>query len=228
MAITEPLIAPRPRGRPADPELPGRRREQILSAATAFFAAAGYAEADLAALANKLEVGKGTLYRYFPTKEALFFAALDRGMERLHAAVDGAMTGITDDLAGLDAGITAYLGFFAENPDLIELMILERAAFKGRAAPVYFAHKERYRAERRNRYRRLMKSGQVRTMDPDAMSAFIGNLLYGTVLTHHFTGRAASLRDQTKILLDVIQHGLLTDSERGKRPALASLKLESI
>ena len=67
MAITEPLIAPRPRGRPADPELPGRRREQILSAATAFFAAAGYAEADLAAVAHKLEVGKGTLYRSFPT-----------------------------------------------------------------------------------------------------------------------------------------------------------------
>jgi AcrR family transcriptional regulator len=217
MASLASLTPSRPRGRPADPDLPGRRREQILAAATGFFAAAGYAEADLAALAAQIGVGKGTLYRYFPTKEALFLASLDRGMERLHAAIDGATEGISDDLARLETAIGAYLGFFADNPDLIELMILERAAFKGRAEPVYFAFKERYHAERRNRYRRLMKAGQVRTMDPDALSAFLGNLLYGTVVTHHFTGRAATLRDQAGLLIDVLHHGILTPGERDRR-----------
>jgi AcrR family transcriptional regulator len=164
-------------------------------------------------------VGKGTLYRYFPTKEALFLAALARGVERLHAAVDASTEGIGEDIARLEAAIHAYLGYFADHPELIELMILERAAFKGRDKPVYFAHKERYRQQWRELYRKLMKAGQVRTMDPATMSTFIGNLLYGTVVTHHFTGRSATLREQAGLLIGVLHHGVLSAQERARRLA---------
>ncbi len=58
-------------------------REAILDAATALFAQLGFNDADTQALAEKLGVGKGTLYRHFPSKRDLFLAAVDRVMRRM-------------------------------------------------------------------------------------------------------------------------------------------------
>jgi AcrR family transcriptional regulator len=200
----------RARGRPVDAGLATARRDQILTAASHFFARQGYADADLEQLADELGVGKGTLYRYFPSKQRLFLAALERGMERLHAAVSLATGEIEDDLERISVAVTVYLSFFGDHPELIELMILERAAFKGRGKPTYFAMRERYLKPWRHRILRLMRAGRVRRMDPLVVTTCIGNLLYGTLVTHHFTGRHATLRQQAGMLLGVLFQGILT------------------
>ncbi|HTU21094.1 MAG TPA: helix-turn-helix domain-containing protein, partial [Gemmataceae bacterium] len=48
-----------------------RREEQILEAAMQLFAEHGYSDTDTQLLADKLQVGKGTLYRYFRSKREL-------------------------------------------------------------------------------------------------------------------------------------------------------------
>src|SRR5262245_37795229 len=57
-----------------------RRREEILARAIELFARDGYADLDLQILADDVGVGKGTLYRYFGSKQELFLAAADRVM----------------------------------------------------------------------------------------------------------------------------------------------------
>src|SRR5438132_597738 len=59
------------------------RCEEILEAAAELFAKHGYADTDTQLLADKLGIGKGTLYRYFPSKRELFLAAADRVMVRM-------------------------------------------------------------------------------------------------------------------------------------------------
>src|SRR5262252_186099 len=80
--------AARKRGRPKVEGLAERRREEILAAATRIFARLGYPGTDLQIVADRLGVGKGTVYRYFPSKEALFLAAADRGMTLLKGRID--------------------------------------------------------------------------------------------------------------------------------------------
>ena len=46
----------------------------------------------LTELADRVGVGKGTLYRYFPSKRDLFLAAADRAMRRLREYLDGVAT----------------------------------------------------------------------------------------------------------------------------------------
>src|SRR5215472_6086736 len=84
--------------RPMDEDLCARRREQILQAAAKLFAEHGYADADTHLLAEKLGVGKGTIYRYFPSKEEVFLAAADRGMRMVCERVDASIEGIEDPL----------------------------------------------------------------------------------------------------------------------------------
>src|SRR5246500_1970899 len=59
-----------------------RNRERVLEAAKSVFSAGG-PDASLEAVAKRAGVGIGTLYRHFPTREALFEAVYRREVEQL-------------------------------------------------------------------------------------------------------------------------------------------------
>jgi AcrR family transcriptional regulator len=59
-----------------------RNRERVLEAAKAVFSAGG-PDASLEAVAKRAGVGIGTLYRHFPTREALFEAVYRHEVEQL-------------------------------------------------------------------------------------------------------------------------------------------------
>jgi AcrR family transcriptional regulator len=59
-----------------------RNRERVLEAAKAVFSAGG-SDASLEAVARRAGVGIGTLYRHFPTREALFEAVYRREVDQL-------------------------------------------------------------------------------------------------------------------------------------------------
>jgi AcrR family transcriptional regulator len=59
-----------------------RNRERVLEAAKVVFSAGG-ADASLEAVARAAGVGIGTLYRHFPTREALFEAVYRREVQQL-------------------------------------------------------------------------------------------------------------------------------------------------
>src|ERR1700754_5352292 len=59
-----------------------RNRERVRAAAKAVFSAGG-PEASLEAVARKAEVGIGTLYRHFPTRQDLFEAVYRREVQQL-------------------------------------------------------------------------------------------------------------------------------------------------
>jgi AcrR family transcriptional regulator len=64
-----------------------RNRERLLEAAKAVFSAGG-PEASLEAVAKRAGVGIGTLYRHFPTRDALFEAVYRREVEQLGALAE--------------------------------------------------------------------------------------------------------------------------------------------
>src|SRR6202051_3781703 len=64
-----------------------RNRERVLEAAKAVFSAGG-PDASLEAVARRAGVGIGTLYRHFPTREALFEAVYRREVQQLGELAD--------------------------------------------------------------------------------------------------------------------------------------------
>jgi AcrR family transcriptional regulator len=63
-----------------------RNREKVLKAAREVFAEQGV-EAQVDDVARRADVGVGTVYRHFPTKEALLYALSDELFERIAAHV---------------------------------------------------------------------------------------------------------------------------------------------
>lgn len=75
-----------------------RNRERLLEAAKVVFSAGG-PEASLEAVARTAGVGIGTLYRHFPTREALFEAVYRREVDQLSELADE----LLDEASPVDA-----------------------------------------------------------------------------------------------------------------------------
>ncbi len=71
------------------------KKSRITQAAVMVFAQKGYASATIADIAARAEIGKGTIYEYFASKEELFFAVFEwfkiqtRSAVRVNIAVLG-------------------------------------------------------------------------------------------------------------------------------------------
>ena len=205
----------RPVGRPPDADLQERRRAEILDAATTVFSKCGFAAADVQEIADKTGVGKGTIYRYFPSKEELFLAAVDHGMRNLKLAVDAAAASAKQPLDRIAEGVLAYLTFFDERPEIVELLVQERANFRDRQRPTYFVHREANMGPWQDLFRELIRAGTVRDLPVEQITEVISDLLYGMMFTNYFSGRKKSPTIQCKEALDVLFRGLLTDLKRG-------------
>ncbi|MBN9518584.1 TetR/AcrR family transcriptional regulator [bacterium] len=211
--------SPRKPGRPKDPELEARRKGQILDTAAKVFAGFGFAGTQVQVIADRLGVGNGTVYRYFPTKEALFLAAVSRGLEELTAEMDAILdTPDPDPVAQIRRAIRAYLGFFHRRPEMAELFIQERAAFPHHHRPLYFAQKDGDEQDCKHSrfWEQLVSTGVLREMPPERFFGVVGDLLYGTILTNLLSGRPTDPDAQADDILDVILTGLLTDRARSE------------
>jgi AcrR family transcriptional regulator len=196
------------------PEAWQRRQAEILDKAANLFAEYGYFDTDTQFLADELRVGKGTLYRYFPHKEDLFLAAVDRVIRQLHEQVDRAMAEAQDPLDRVRRAVRAHLAFFADHSRYVELLIQERAHFKDRRQSTYFQHRDAYAEQWRELYRGLIAAGDVRAIPIERIRAVITDLLYGTLFTNYFTGRRQDPAEQAEDILDVFFHGILSDRQR--------------
>lgn len=207
----------RPRGRPRDEEQTSRRREQLLAAAAEVFARQGFPDADVQDVADACGVAKGTVYCYFPSKEALFLAAVDMAMGSMRQAVRDACRDVADPLDRVAAAIRAYLTYFREHPGHAELLIIERAEFRERKTPTYLEHRRASFREWADLYAGLIAAGRVRDMPVDRILNVVGDLVYGTMFTNHFFGPHRSVDDQVCDVLDVLFHGILTPKEARRR-----------
>jgi len=205
-------------GRPRDPELEARRRSQILDVAARVFASHGFANTQVQTIANHVGVGNGTVYRYFPTKDQLFLATVERGLQALTAEMDRVLDQPLDPLDGLVAAIRTYLAFFARRPEMAELFVQERAAFPHHHRPLYFATQDddEQTCKHVAFFERLMETGRIRPMPFERLFAVVGDLLYGTILTNLMSGRPADPEAQARDVADVILNGILADGERGR------------
>src|ERR1700674_3041758 len=127
--------------RPGGAELWASRKEEILTQAALLFAKHGYSETSPQLLAETIGVGKGTVYRYFPSKRELFLAAADRVMRMMRQRVDASVESIAHPIGWITTGIRVFLAFFAEHPEFVELLIQERAQFKDRTKPTFMEHR---------------------------------------------------------------------------------------
>ncbi|WP_425613503.1 TetR/AcrR family transcriptional regulator [Anatilimnocola sp. NA78] len=184
------------------------RDREILLAATKLFAREGYAQTDVQAIADAVGIGKGTVYRAFGNKECLFIAAARLARMRVLEEVDTAAAQATEPLDHWRRGMRAFLYFFDENPDVVELLIEERAVSRGQRVATFFDTRGKGSERWRQVFRQLIDSGVIRDLPVEQVEQAISRYLFGTLFVHYFVGRPEPLAPQFESMFDILFAGL--------------------
>lgn len=107
--------------------------EKILQVAARLFAKHRFHEARMEDIAAAAEVGKGTIYRYFPDKESLYLALLSRAGEQVSERLQQELASAVGPTQRLEAIVTAVVGYFDEQPHLFDLIHHAEAMHKTEA-----------------------------------------------------------------------------------------------
>jgi AcrR family transcriptional regulator len=116
--------APRRRrgpGRPRSPLDP----QHLLAVAQAAFARSGYAGTSLSTIARQVGVSKAAVLHHFPSKQALYFAALARVVEDLGTFIAQARSDSPDPFRRLDHLGTVITRYLAAHVDATRLLVTE-------------------------------------------------------------------------------------------------------
>ena len=165
------MIAPPDDGRTRKPRADAQRnRDRILVAAREEFSRCG-AEASLEEVARQAGVGPGTLYRHFPTREALLVAVYRAEMQQLAAAADT----LTQQHPPV-AALRAWLLLFIDAVETKQVIAPVLNALVGEAKTVFEASYGPIHAAVRRLVSRAVESGELRAdLEPvDLLRAIVG------------------------------------------------------
>ncbi|MEU9341605.1 TetR/AcrR family transcriptional regulator [Streptomyces sp. NPDC048278] len=102
-----------------------RRIQQLLEAAASVFCTSGYTAASTNAIAREAGVSPGTLYQFFPNKEAIAIELGDRLMHDLRDTYGEALAPIDPGISladAVDATVDRLTAFNTEHPVFFALM----------------------------------------------------------------------------------------------------------
>jgi len=145
-------------------------RQRILRAASQVFTARGL-QASLDDVARQAGVGAGTLYRHFPTRDALLEAVYHTEVARL-AAAERELSGKLPPVEALRAWMVLFVDYIAEKHIIAPAL----NTFVGGPSKLYESSRAQIRDAIESLVKRAIKSGDIRKdLDAfDLLRALIG------------------------------------------------------
>lgn len=122
------------------------RREALLDAAAAMFAAKGYDGTSIRDIAGAVGMLPGSLYYHFKSKEELLLAVYRKGVARFEAAIDAALgSTAAEPWQAIEAACAAHLSILLDGGDYARIVSPEFVrSFPPDMLPVLNAERDRY------------------------------------------------------------------------------------
>ncbi len=105
-------------------------RGEILSAAEKVFAAKGFFPTTMSDIARQAEFGTGTLYKYFKSKEELYFTLIDGKAEEINRLVKKELSHRNSAVERIRKVLQLQFEFVEQNRDFFRIYISERSRFE--------------------------------------------------------------------------------------------------
>jgi AcrR family transcriptional regulator len=161
-----------------------RKRAHILDAASRVFGARVYHLVSMDEIAHVAGVGKGTLYRYFPSKEDLYLAIVDEAFGLLIRRLDGEQAREAPPVVALRRMIEAIVETFARHLPVFRLMHRGEARLLQRKKQVIRVRREHIARLLGDVLDRGARTGTFRKVDPVLGPSMLIGMVWGTTLNH--------------------------------------------
>ena len=103
-------------------EVLGKTRQALLSAAAEEFALQGFEHANINTISTRAGFAKGTVYNYFPSKQAVILALIDSIAAEHLEYMQSALAGVDDPALTLDRFFQAGFEYVVEHPHRSRVM----------------------------------------------------------------------------------------------------------
>lgn len=191
------------------------REQDILLAASQVFAMRGFQTADMQTIADAASVGKGTIYRYFESKERLFKAVLKWHIDSLVKCLGEARDQHKEPLHKLRASWISYIKFFQDNQDLIELLNQKRAYFrKVGSNGADFLDLEVNRKEWLKLYEQILSEYPHRNFTAEQLLEISGQLIHGAVLLSNVCDAKRDTEAHVDTMMEIFTYGFLKPEDQ--------------
>ena len=190
------------------------RRAVTVEAVIALAAEQNPSQITTAAIAERMGLTQGAIFRHFPNKEAILEAVMGWVSERLISRIEKAIAGEPSPLAALQGMFMAHAGFITEHPGIPHLLFeeLQRA---GETAPkrMVLTLVQRYE----ERIKRLLEKGKAcGELDPElnskaAATLFLG-MIQGLVMQSLIVGDVNHIRRNASKVYAVYERGIRSAS----------------
>lgn len=186
------------------------RRAETVEAVISLAAERNPGDITTAAIASRLGLTQGALFRHFPNKDAILEAVMTWVSDRLLARVETAMAGAATPLAAMEAAFLAHAAFVSEHPGVPRMLFGELQRSEDTAAKrLVRTLLGRYR----ERLARLVEQGKREgsiAADVDtgvALSGFIGTL-QGLVIQSLLSGEPGRIREGAPTAFALYRRGI--------------------
>jgi len=202
------------------------REVAILAAAKKVFLAKGIVVATIDDIAAEAELGKGTLYRHYRSKEDILLAINEQALQELHAVFSRAAEGEGSGLEKILRVNRGYYHFVVENPIYFGFITFFESPFTSTTAAVVYETTTAINTLVIGLVEEGKKDGSIRT---DLKSNLVASIVwagsYGTM--QFIVNKGHMLTNDYNVDLDELFETFLTTVDHGLRAPEQELAKEA-
>ena len=194
-----------PKHLPAD-----ERRAATVEAVVDLAAEQNPSDITTTAIAQRMGLTQGALFRHFPTKDAILQAVMSWVTERLLARVDKAAEGTTSPVAALEAVFMTHIDFVSEHPG-VPRMLFGELQRPGETLPKRMVQTliQHYG----ERLHRLLEAGKAQGeldagLDVDAAAVLFIGTIQGLVMQSLLAGKVSRIRRDAPAVFAIYRRGI--------------------
>lgn len=188
------------------------RRYQILASAKHLFSEKGFESTTVEAIAARAELGKGTIYSYFQSKEEIYIAILEEGLEvledRMMAAIEQSATAVE----ALQKLYDTFIAYHHEQNVFIETLFFQverKYTFRVNSVVAGLQKKASVWLELVSSVlRRGMDTGEFRPLEIEPTARMIIGMIIGMIIQHEMGNSEQGLDQYRDSLFRLVLEGL--------------------
>ncbi|GIW44554.1 MAG: TetR family transcriptional regulator [Candidatus Binatia bacterium] len=189
-------------------------REAIVHGAAEVFSRREFHEVLTDDIAARVGVGKGTLYRYFRSKEELYLAAIGDGLRELHGSVTEVLSQPSPLVPTIERLVRTLIEYFWDKRDFFVLMHRLEPKLKAKERAEWRERRDQIVEMLRRRLDRAMQNGEIARVHPRIATEALLGMIRGACVYRQPSDRP---REVAQTITQLFLGGLFGS----ERPALS-------
>ena len=185
------------------------RSEAILESAMDVFSERGFYEADVGEIAERANVGKGTVYNHFENKQKLFLSVVEWGLETLKEKIINETRDLLNFKDKINTALYVYFSFFEYRKNFFRVLIYEKSNFREqmekRFTKKYFTHLHLLE----NAIKRGIELDELKRVDPHQCAVLLLGMSNALIYDWFWNEMDDKLTDRITIVEELFFSGLM-------------------